>query len=175
MDNFEKQIREQRAQFDKAFANKEKLWTKIDAGIQTPTKKPGWKRIGLLTIFILVVSLFIYKMMNKTTPEAQQYAMIQKQELLQIDHHYGKLVSFQIEKLRGAPQLDDAEKEDFMKYINYLSQEQIELKNELNNNIDNQEVLEAIIQNFQQQVNLISELLDRIDQSKETSNEGISL
>jgi len=86
------------------------------------------------------------------------------------------MVSYQLEELRQSPELNELEKEEFLVYIDDLGKEQEILKEELQKNIDNQDVLEAIVENFEQQISLIDELLDRVDRSKHINYDiGISL
>jgi len=175
MDKFEKQLKANRAEFEHIAPHKDLMWDKIDAALPAATvpaaegskKITRFKIVGLLFCFT-ALGFLAGKFLTKKQNSSTLYASNQSTELLELDQHYTKLVSYQLVQLKNSPKLGELEKEEFLIYIDQLGKEQEELKEELKNNIDNQEVLEAIIDNFNQQINLIAELLDRLDRTNKT-------
>jgi len=178
MDEFEKNIRENREFFDEPAPDKMKMWANIESRLPIREEKkviPLWKRSSIriaAAVLFLVGTLFLW------TNDSGQDKMVQtdSSEIEVLDSHYGKLVALQINKLRNSSELSSEEKEDFLKYIDELNQEQKQLKEELGTNLNNEEILEAIVRNFNQQINLIEQLLDRLSQSKlKQDDHGISI
>lgn len=180
MDKFENQLKDNRSEFEHIAPHKDLMWDKISAALpaaagpdtELSSAKASQKftrfRIAFLLLCFTALGFLAGKFLTKKEDLSQQYAAQQSIELLELDQHYTKLVSYQMVQLKNSPRLGALEKEEFLVYINQLGREQQDLKEELKNNIDNQEVLEAIIENYQQQISLITELLDRLDRTNKT-------
>ena len=99
--------------------------------------------------------------MNNATET--QYA---SKDLLDIDMHYKELVSYQVRLVQNHPELTDADKIDFLSFMEELDAEYEQLRLEMRNNLGNERVLEAIIFNYKQRIELIENLLQQINDSK---------
>ncbi len=180
MDGFEKNIRDNKGFFDEKAPNKLKMWDQIEADLNRgdhnhdDESNTGSAVMGILLAGLVLIGLVlggIYLAQNANQDEQVLMANAKSSELNDIDTYYTKLVSHQIEKLEANEALSSIEKEDFMSYIEELNAEQTILKQELQKNINNAEILEAIIDNFNQQVKLIEQLLNRINHEKNIENE----
>ena len=178
MDDFENNIRDNQEFFNEPAPDKMKIWADIESRLPNTSEKkiiPMWKRTAprIAAAILLLVGLTFMLLNPKSQPG---FAENTSTEFIDLDSHYGKLVAIQIDKLKNSKDLSSDEKEEFLKYIEELSREQEQLKIELEANLNNEEILEAIIRNFSQQIKLIEQLLDRLNQSKIKSNDqGISL
>lgn len=177
MDNFEKHIREHSAMFDEHKANKAKLWANISNELQQNEVKevkviPLWKspmiRIAASVVLLLGLAGFIGMSVLKSSSTETQYV---SKELLDIDMHYKGLVSYQVELVKNHPNLSSYDKEEFLAFINELDEEYAVLKLEMNKNLDNELVLEAIVKNYKKRIELIENLLSQINDSKLTEED----
>ncbi|MDO6808980.1 hypothetical protein Q4603_10170 [Zobellia galactanivorans] len=169
MDNFEKHIRENRAAFDDHKADRAKLWANIEAELapSKPKTVPLWKspilRIAASVLIILGVSGLIgLSFLNGSTEEN---SFVSK-ELQDIDMHYKGLVAYQVQLVQKNEQLSEADKAEFLSFMDELDAEYDTLKLEMQNNLDNELVLEAIVSNYRKRIELIEKLLHQLNESK---------
>ena len=169
MDNFEKHIRENAAEFDEYMADKEKMWANIAGELKTETRKaiPLWrspmlKMAATLLLFLGIASVIVLQVFGPTNDEIQ-YA---SKELLDIDMHYKGLVSYQVQLVKDNPNLSEEDKTEFLSFMDELDAEYEQLRLEMNKNLDNEQVLEAIVSNYKQRIELIEKLLKQINESK---------
>ena len=170
MDNFEKHIQENKAAFDEHKADKGKMWTAIAKELKADQPKviPLWKsplmKIAASIILILgIAGVTALTVFNPNNYAEDQYA---SKELLDIDMHYQNLVSYQVKLVQNHPKLSDADKTEFLSFMDGLDQEYKELRVEMKNNLDNEIVLEAIVTNYKKRIELIENLLKQINDSK---------
>ena len=169
MDNFEKHIRENAAEFDDHKADKEKMWAKIAGELKTEAPKvvPLWKspmlRIAATLLILLGIAGYIGLQVFGSTNAETQYA---SKELLDIDMHYKGLVSYQVQLVKDNPNLTEEDKAEFLSFMDELDAEYEELRLEMQKNLDNEQVLEAIVYNYKQRIELIEKLLKQINDSK---------
>jgi len=178
MDQFEKHIRSNKEYFDEPFERKSALWDELEKQIPIeptkPKKKWGKRMLGLLILFSLAF-LGWKNYSQKRNIESLEYALEHNSELADINSYYGSLVSMNISKLESNTDLSLKEKQEFMHFIDDLAQEQELLRKELKVNIDNDKVLDAIIENFNQQIVLINQFLKRLEHENNTNEQGISM
>ena len=98
------------------------------------------------------------------------------EELFDIDMHYQDLVHQQVQLVKNHPRLTERDKEEFLSFMDELDNEYEQLKVEMQNNLDNELVLEAIVNNYRKRIELMENLLEQIDASKkEIDYEGYTL
>ncbi|WP_273566739.1 hypothetical protein [Maribacter halichondriae] len=169
MDNFEKYIRENAAKFDKHKADKEKMWANIAGELKTEAPKviPIWRspmlRVAATLLILLGIASFVAVQVFGATNDESQYA---SKELLDIDMHYKNLVSYQVQLVKDNPNLTEEDKAEFLSFMDELDAEYEELRLEMQKNLDNEQVLEAIVSNYKQRIELIEKLLKQINDSK---------
>ncbi|MEO0570303.1 MAG: hypothetical protein AAF039_01275 [Bacteroidota bacterium] len=174
MDNFEKHIRENASQFDRQKADRDKLWANISAALQEPKPKviPLWKqpliRVAASVILLLGVAGFIGLSMYGEGASETQYV---SKELLEIDMHYKGLVSYQVQLVQNSPNLSETDKEEFLSFMDELDAEYETLRKEMQNNLDNERVLEAIVANYKKRIELIENLLQQINDAKKSDED----
>lgn len=179
MDNFEKHIRENAAQFDTQKADRAKLWANISAELQKPESKviPLWKRpmlsIAASLVLLLGIAGFIGLSIYGGGSSSTQYVF---KELLEIDMHYKGLVSYQVQLVENSPNLSKEDKAEFLSFMDELDAEYETLREEMRNNLDNELVLEAIVANYKKRIELIENLLRQINDAKKSNeNYGYTL
>ena len=169
MDNFEKHVRANKEAFDGQKADRAKLWANIEAQLEPSKPKviPLWKspmlRIAATVLVILGISGLIgISFLNGSTNENNFVS----KELQDIDMHYKGLVSYQVQLVKNNDKLSDADKEEFLSFMDELDTEYEQLKLEVKNNLDNELVLEAIVSNYRKRIELIENLLRQLNESK---------
>nr|WP_299346364.1 hypothetical protein [Allomuricauda sp.] len=174
MDNFEKHIRENAAQFDEHKADQAKLWANIAAALKKPEPKviPLWKRpmlrVAASLVLLLGIASFIGLSIYGGGSAETQYV---SKELLDIDRHYQGLVSYQVQLVRNNPDLTEEDKAEFLSFMDELDAEYETLREEMRKNLDNERVLEAIVANYKKRIELIENLLHQINDSKKTDED----
>ncbi|MBU2972977.1 hypothetical protein [Zobellia sp. B3R18] len=169
MDNFEKHIRENRAAFDDHKADRAKLWANIEAKLDPPRAKvvPLWKspifKVAASVLIVLGISSLIG--LTFLGNSANEDTFVSK-ELQDIDMHYQGLVSYQVQLVQKNENLSDADKAEFLSFMDDLDKEYDQLKLEMQNNLDNELVLEAIVSNYRKRIELIENLLRQLNESK---------
>lgn len=170
MDNFEKHLREHASEFDEHKADRAKMWAKISENLQEKKTKvvPLWKspmlRIAATVLLLFGIGSFVgLKVLGTGETAATNYAA---KELLDIDMHYKGLVSYQVKLVQNNPNLSKEDKSEFLSFMDELDAEYEQLRLEMQNNLDNELVLEAIVSNYKQRIELIENLLKQINDSK---------
>ncbi len=170
MDNFEKYVRENAAAFDEHKADRSKMWAHISAELKTEEPKviPLWKspllKIAASIVLVLgIAGLIGLTVFGSGASTTTQYA---SKELLDIDMHYQNLVSFQVQLVQDHPKLSEDEKVEFLSFMDELDEEYKLLKLEMEKNLDNGRILEAIVGNYKKRIELIENLLKQINDSK---------
>lgn len=174
MDNFEKHIRENAAQFNEHKADRAKLWANISAELHQPEPKviPIWKRpmlrIAASIVLLLGIAGFIgLSILRGGTTETQYVS----KELLEIDMHYKGLVSYQVQLVQNNPNLSEMDKAEFLSFMDDLDAEYETLREEMRNNLDNERVLEAIVANYKKRIELIENLLRQLNDAKKSDED----
>lgn len=169
MDNFEKNIRENKAEFDDHKADKAKMWAAIAGKLKTEEPKviPLWRspmmKIAASIVLILGLAGIIGVTVFGSGASETQYA---SKELLDIDMHYKGLVSYQVQLVKDNQNLSEDDKAEFLSFMDELDEEYEQLRVEMQKNLDNELVLEAIVSNYKQRIELIEKLLKQINDSK---------
>lgn len=169
MDNFEKHIRDNATQFNDQKADKAKLWANIAAELEKPEPKviPLWKRPALriaasIVLLLGIVSFIGLSVYGGNAPGTQYVS----KELLEIDMHYKSLVSYQVKLVQNNPNLSDVDKAEFLSFMDELDAEYDTLRKEMEKNLDNERVLEAIVGNYKKRIELIENLLKQLNDTK---------
>ncbi len=176
MDDFEKNIRDNKSLFDEHKADRSKLWANIESKLDTPKAKPKviklWHKPMFKVAATIVIALGIFSLVNtmNTNSETQNNSFA-NQELNDIDAHYKSLVAYQVKLVDKNTQLSDKEKKEFLSFIDELDVEYEALKLELNKNLDSEIILEAIVINYKKRIELIENLLKQINSSKNLEDE----
>lgn len=174
MDNFEKHIRQNADQFDEHRVDKAKMWAKIAADLkqEEPRVVPLWRRpmVQIAASVMLLVGLtsFIWLMGLGQGADHTQYA---SEELMEIDMYYRDLVSYQVQLVKNNPRLTEDDKAEFLSFMDELDAEYDVLKKEMQKNLDNERVLEAIVGNYKKRIELIENLLRQLNDSKKVDDD----
>ncbi|MEX0313519.1 MAG: hypothetical protein AB3N18_05035 [Allomuricauda sp.] len=181
MDNFEKYIKENKQAFDVHKMDKDKLWGNIAAQLDEEEKGkviPLWRsyKLRVAASIVLLIGLSIMGFLLLTEPASPSMESYATEELFEIDLHYKNLVFQQVQLVINHPKLTSEDKEEFLSFMDELDEEYEQLKLEMQNNLDNELILEAIVNNYKKRIELIENLLKQINASKnEMDYEGYIL
>ena len=175
-DKLEKYIIENREAFD-IHEPGEEVWAKIEKRIQ-PKKSVNWRMIigrAAAVILIFAASYMVHDLLegrnreiarNKTKKEKEMVIP----ELREAEIYYSALIN---EKLREIKPMfsEDPMLEKEVKYdLNQLDSIYGELKDDLKDNIANQEVIEAMIQNYRMRLSILEDVLSQLKPEKDDNN-----
>ncbi|MEO9512076.1 MAG: hypothetical protein ABJN84_02080 [Flavobacteriaceae bacterium] len=180
MDNFEKHIKKNKQAFDIHKVDKDKLWQEITSQLDDDKVKvvPLWKsrKLKVAASIILLMGLSLATFLLMGNPVSQMDGGYANEELMDIDMYYKNLVHQQVQLVKNHPSLAAKDKDEFLSFMDELDYEYEQLKLEMQNNLDNELVLEAIVNNYKKRIELIENLLKQINASKnETDYEGYTL
>lgn len=174
MDNFEKHIRHNAAQFDEQKVDRDKIWAKIakelhqEKSIAIPLWKRPMLRIAASVLLLVGIAAFFGQTLLSSGADKTQYA---SKELMEIDMYYKDLVSHQVQLVKNNPGLSEENKAEFLSFMDELDTEYEVLKKEMQKNLDNEQVLEAIISNYKKRIELIENLLRQLNDSKKPDDD----
>lgn len=172
-DNLEKFVSSNREDFD--FLDPDpRIWDQINKSKKIiRIRGMLWKVAAILIILLIYpfYNLVLNDHFNYKIPTRGRYVINKIPELQEADAYYTSYINDQMQYMRVA--LDD--NPDLMKEMekdmNNLEKIYNELLEDLNDNIDNKEVVEALIQNYRMKVKILKEFLDyiSIDEINESS------
>lgn len=177
MDKFEKHIKDNKGNFDEFEPDRSKIWNQIELHLDSKSTKviPLWRsrkwRVAAgIAIIIGIFSLF--GVLTNNTVEIAKSDSGSNEELSDVDSYYKNLVSTQVQLVKSSSKLSPEEKEEFLSFMDELDKEYLVLKNELNKNINNEAILEAIVKNYKKRIDIIENLLQQLNDSKEIKNDN---
>jgi len=173
MNNFKRHIQKNKYLFEEHKADRSKMWAEIESKL--PRKKTKtirlWHSSFLKMVASILVLLGTYTLISFFTNNLShnQENSFVNIELQEIDMHYKGLVSAQVNLVKNHKELSEEEKVAFLSFMDELDEEYEVLKLEMNKNLDSELVLEAIVSNYKKRIELIENLLHRINSSKKTN------
>ena len=170
-DKLEKYIAENRDQFDQ-YEPDPGMWKKIERKIQ-PESRMDWRMIliraaGVAAIFVVsfLISEYIHRVMEEGTRTGRMVKRDKEiviPELQEAEAYYAGLVSEKLAQMKSViSDYPDIEKE-LQNDLSELDSIYAELKNDLRDNIANQEVINAIIENYRLRIEILEDMLVELD------------
>ncbi len=179
-DRLEKFISDNRDQFD-LHEPDEKLWAGILPGVRQKRifgigwKAVLWRAAAVLIIFgaSFLLQEYLHQRRSITSERTESRILREIPELQEAEIYYTSLLNEkfrQIEPLISAnPELGESLEQD----LSELDSIYKELQNDLRDNIANNEVVEAMIQNYILKIQILEDLLDYMDEtSKKLEDEN---
>jgi hypothetical protein len=178
-DNLEKYILDHRGEFDDQEPDPA-LWEKIDTRkapvIRINWKGIAWKAAAMVAIFVASYYFHDYMASGRQSPrsligkksEANSPIM---RELIEAEAYYTSQINMRKEEVFRLTTSDPEVRHEINDEMVDLDRVYSELKNDLKDNADNEEVIEAMIQNYRLKLDILEEMLARLKQSNESQNE----
>ena len=174
-DNLEKFVLENREAFD-VIEPADSMWDQIDKPM-TKVLKLSWKTIAIrvaAVVIIFIGSYFVHDWMQEK--KSNNIVVVQEPDRMEGMENVTVLMEAEV---FYASQISSAKNEiielsgedsEMMKYIDYdlveLDEVFKELKNDLKDGSDNEEVIEAMIQNYRIKLDILEETLQQLKKSK---------
>jgi len=164
MDNLEKFIIKNREEFD-TYEPSPELWDRI--GKREPQSKIrsiNWKRIVYQTaavVLIFVMSYFVQNLISKNTKSdnlANEKEIINT-ELAKIETYYNAELERKMNEITVLTKDNPEIKTHVYTDLAELDSAYIELKSDLKDNIDNEEVINAMIKNYKLKMEMLEDIL----------------
>jgi len=172
-DKLEKFVLKNREEFD-FFEPDSKLWDKIKSNLRTG-KSINLRLImsrvaAVILIFIIsyMINRFIYEGFPRITLLKDKEFEIP--ELKEAENYYSGLLNEKLNEIKPILSACPALEEELIYDLNQLDSLYAELKNDLKDNIANQEVINAMIQNYRLRISILEELLSEIKPDKDGSD-----
>lgn len=169
-DRLEEFVRSQREQFD-VFEPDEKLWKGIEKKMDKGRKfNLGYYLIRAAGVAaILIISITSYKYFagrNDKNPEIP--------ELREAEVYYSGIIDSKLKEVQ--PLLSDYPdiQEDINSDLSELDSVYKSLKEDLKDNVSNQEVIEAMVENYRMRIEILEEMLEYLENKNEDSTKNKS-
>lgn len=169
-DNLEQFISENREDFD-LYEPDPQLWKKIEKTTSRKTitlKKVVWRAAAVILIFGASMVFHRYIDMLNTLESAN----VEIPELQEAEIYYSSMVNSKLGELK--PMLEDHPglDEEVMTDLSELDKMYDELKNDLKDNVSNQEVIEAMVENYRLRLSILEDILNELkeDNKEDESN-----
>ena len=179
-DKLEKYILDHREQFDELEPDPA-LWDKIGSR-KAPVFRINWGGVAwraAAVVAIFIGSYYFHDYMASRKPEKgflagklddMESPMVK--ELIEAEAYYTSQINMRKEEVFKLT----ANSPDVQREINteLVEMDKVfeELKDDLKDNADNEEVIEAMIQNYRLKLDILEEMLNRLQESKEPQNTG---
>jgi hypothetical protein len=172
-DRLEQFIAENRDQFD-LYEPGDGIWNRIEKKVQKKSSHPGWNTIfrrAAVVIIIFAASFLLQEYLHRnemmTGRKEKNLKNIEISELQEAEIYYANLVDEKIKEieplLTDLPDLGNELRNDLSELDSIYAQ----LRKDLKDNIANDEVVEAMIQNYRLRLKILEDLHGFL---KETTN-----
>ena len=153
LDNLKDHNENQRDDFEIYPFDTDKGWEEI-AGKVIPNvqKRDPWKVAGIAACFACILASTIFFM--NPQPQANN-------EIAELERYYNGEINQKISLVKN--KLKD---DRILKDLNQMDQAFAELKADLNDNVDNQEVITAMMENYQLKLQILEEILTELEKEK---------
>lgn len=169
-DRFEKFIRDNREDFD--FREPDpRLWKKIESGIR-PRRIINWKTIvsrAAVVLIIFAASYWVHDLIENKgrivagkRSQEKPAGQIIIPELQEAELYYSGLISEKLEEVKPILASCPGVEEELNTDMSELDSLYSSLKADLKDNVANQEVIEAIIENYRLRIAILEELLTEL-------------
>jgi hypothetical protein len=180
MEKMEEFIRNNREAFDVHDAP-DKLWAKVEQRLKNKRRAGFWKLwLQRAAIFILIFSLAFAVSEYIHTPKSRQTALVVEkdqgmpQEIKETQAYYESEIYSRMNEMKpmfaSYPGMEEEVNKDFTRLDSICA----DLKKDLKDNVSNQQVLEAMIQNYRTKLSILENLLDELKR-KNPSHEKIHI
>ncbi len=152
LDNLKNHIDKSREDFEIYPFDSEKGWEALNQKVTPVQKKDPWKIFGMAACFALIISSTIFFM----NPVAQP-----SDEIAELENFYNTEINQKISLVKSQIK-DDRILED----LATMDKAFAELKADLSENVDNQEVITAMMENYQLKLRILEEILKELEKEK---------
>jgi len=173
MDDFEVYIQSNKSEFNEPSLDKNLLWDKIEQQLEDSEAKfitipQTWLAIAALCLLFIGLGFLSIQFRSFSSLADKQKL---SPEMVEIKAHYNHLIHLKLNEIEETENINTQEKAAFLLAIEELDIEANNLQHELKQPINSTIVIEAIIQNYQQQIWLLERLQHRVEKLKTKNHE----
>lgn len=173
-DNLESFVSSNREKFD--FLDPDpRIWEEINKSKRSIRMRGIFWKVAAIIVVLMIYPFYNLVLNDRTNNITQPFMgsnmMLEIPELQEADAYYSSYINDQMRQVRVLLFDEPEIMTELEKDMENLEQIYNELLDDLNDNVDNKEVVEALIQNYRMKVKILEELLDYI--STEDTNESI--
>jgi hypothetical protein len=169
-DRLEEFVRSQREQFD-MFEPDEKLWMGIEKKMDKSQKfNLGYYLIRAAAVAaILIITFTSYNYLGRRNSKNPEIPELKEAEI-----YYSGIIDSKLKEVQ--PLLSDYPdiKEDINSDLSELDSVYKNLKEDLKDNVSNQEVIEAMVENYRMRIEILEEMLEYLENKNEDSTKNKS-
>jgi hypothetical protein len=175
-DKLEKYIIENREAFD-IYEPGEGVWAKIEKKIR-PKKSVNWRMIigrAAAVILIFAASYMVHDLLEGRNREISRTKTRKEKELLipelrEAEIYYSALINEKLQEIKPMFSEDPMLEKEIKYDLNQLDSIYGKLKDDLRDNIANQEVIEAMIQNYRMRLSILEDVLSQLKPEEDDNN-----
>ena len=159
-DRLEEFVKQHREQFD-LHEPDPSIWLKIDTGNNAVAQKRQpirWLRIAAAVAMIFAGSTAGLYFLTGDKADANRYSSELYQEVMETEQYYSQMVSDRYDELKPFLTSNPAANDMLSMDMEELDEVYKELKEDLNDNASNPEVIEAMILNYRVKLEILEEL-----------------
>jgi hypothetical protein len=170
MDNLEEYIRKHREEMDR-YKPSSGIWRGVRKELKTGNK-PQWLYIAAMIAVILGTAAFFFRpayLLSRKTGRESNYQTMMKtgSELKEAEIYYNSLANSLYREatpmLTRNPEIEKELSADISQIDSICS----EIKKDLKDNVANQDVIEALIQNYRIKIRLLEDMLELLKENEE--------
>jgi hypothetical protein len=166
-------LQNKRFEVEPAANHQERFLQKLNAQRQKPAAKVIWlKPISVAASIVLILAIGLGFYSSYKAYEQPNYT----QDALQLNSYFTSMLQVEVERLNQQQNnVDKSVIAETISELNALELEYKQLEKILNNNINPQIILHAMMENFQLRINLVRQVLEQIEQSQIDENQENSI
>lgn len=167
-DQLESFVKENRHEFD-SMEPSDKVWESISKRLdETPKAKQNqfvWLKIAAAVVVILMVPALVYLLGDRSTDQSAKAIQVdpEVQELMEAEAYYAQQVSGKLAEIQKCYQVYPELKTEIEGDLIELDTMYRSLKSDLQDNVSNKEVIEAMIENNRNRMKLVDDILEQIN------------
>jgi hypothetical protein len=164
-DQFKNFVEENRVDFESYHQDFQEMWMEIQKGIEPPIR-PMWQRwIKVAAAFVIVA----FSSMGVIIHQQQGRLPL---ELREAEDHYYTIITAKMEIVdEHHDEVDELIWED----LELLDQAYTELKSDFKEKVDNEEVVQAMIENYRAKLEILDQILDEIEDKDDETVWGMGI
>ncbi|MEQ9169049.1 MAG: hypothetical protein RLO12_22515 [Fulvivirga sp.] len=161
-DNFKDFVNNQREDFEVYETDKDQLWDKIDQNLHQHSFGAWWKMAAVITLIFVISGTLYISLRTPTLP----------QEVIEAENYYSATMADQMRFIKSQNiELDPA----ILRDLDTLDQEYESLKNDLKDDIDNEEVISAMIETYRVKLEILEQILNEIQGNDTEEDDEVSI
>ena len=175
-DKLEKFILKNREEFDIHEPGQD-IWGKIERNIR-PRRTLNWRLVmgrAAAVILIFAASYMVHDILDNGNRDVTRNRARKEKELIipelrEAEVYYSNLINEKLQEIKPMFSKDPMLEEEISYDLNQLDSIYDDLKNDLRDNIANQEVIEAMIQNYRLRLSILEDVLSQLKPEEDDNN-----